>query len=83
MGQANITTNKNTVPGDKQSPFVTSGLRFGTPAITTRGFKKNEVETLTHWLCDLLDDITNADKVMEVKESVVALCRQFPIYGDR
>jgi len=84
LGAANITVNKNAVPNDPRSPFVTSGLRVGTPAITTRGFKEAEVVTLTNWMCDVLDslDAGNSEQViMEVKDKVVALCREFPVYG--
>ena len=84
LGAANITVNKNTVPNDPRSPFVTSGLRVGTPAITTRGFKEAEVVTLTNWMCDVLDslDAGNSEQVIaEVKDKVVALCREFPVYG--
>lgn len=80
LGSANITVNKNAVPKDPQSPFVTSGLRVGTPAITTRGFKEAEVETLTGWMCDVLDDIENQETITKVKEQVLALCRNFPVY---
>ena len=83
LGAANITVNKNAVPNDPRSPFVTSGLRVGTPAITTRGFKEGEVTTLTHWMCDVLDslDAGNSEQVIEeVKNKVVALCRDFPVY---
>jgi glycine hydroxymethyltransferase len=84
LGAANITVNKNAVPNDPRSPFVTSGLRVGTPAITTRGFKEAEVVTLTNWMCDVLDslDAGNSEQVIaEVKDKVVALCREFPVYG--
>lgn len=84
LGAANITVNKNAVPNDPRSPFVTSGLRVGTPAITTRGFKEAEVVTLTNWMCDVLDslDAGNSEQVIaEIKEKVVALCREFPVYG--
>jgi glycine hydroxymethyltransferase len=83
LGAANITVNKNAVPNDPRSPFVTSGLRVGTPAITTRGFKEGEVTTLTHWMCDVLDslDAGNSEQVIdEVKNKVLALCRDFPVY---
>ena len=83
LGAANITVNKNAVPNDPRSPFVTSGLRVGTPAITTRGFKKGEVTTLTHWMCDVLDSLdagTSEQVIEEVKNKVVALCRDFPVY---
>jgi glycine hydroxymethyltransferase len=84
LGAANITVNKNAVPNDPRSPFVTSGLRVGTPAITTRGFKEAEVVRLTNWMCDVLDslDAGNSEQVIaEIKEKVVALCREFPVYG--
>lgn len=81
LGQAFITTNKNAVPNDPQSPFITSGLRIGTPAITTRGFKEKESEQVAHWICDILDDIHNTYKIAEVKAKVLVLCKQFPVYG--
>ena len=83
LGAANITVNKNAVPNDPRSPFVTSGLRVGTPAITTRGFKEGEVTNLTHWMCDVLDslDAGNSERVIDdVKNKVLALCREFPVY---
>jgi glycine hydroxymethyltransferase len=83
LGAANITVNKNAVPNDPRSPFVTSGLRVGTPAITTRGFKEGEVTNLTHWMCDVLDslDAGNSEQVInDVKNKVLALCREFPVY---
>ena len=84
LGAANITVNKNAVPNDPRSPFVTSGLRVGTPAITTRGFKEQECILLTHWMCDVLDalEADNAGTVIaEVKQKVLELCREFPVYG--
>ncbi|MCF6776095.1 serine hydroxymethyltransferase [Thiotrichales bacterium 19X7-9] len=80
LGRANITVNKNTVPNEQRSPFVTSGLRVGTPAITTRGFKEDEVELMTNWMCDILDNLENEDKLMEVKQNVLTLCEKFPVY---
>lgn len=80
LGRANITVNKNTVPNEKRSPFVTSGLRVGTPAITTRGFKEAEVEKMTNWMCDVLDDLSNEAKINEVKKEVLNLCQDFPVY---
>ncbi|MDG1951656.1 MAG: serine hydroxymethyltransferase [Gammaproteobacteria bacterium] len=80
LGSANITVNKNAVPNDPQSPFVTSGLRIGTPAITTRGFKEGEVTELTGWICDVLEDINNTDTQGYVREKVIALCSRFPVY---
>ena len=80
LGEANITVNKNTVPNDPKSPFVTSGLRIGSPASTTRGFKEEEMVTLTHWMCDILDDIENQSVIDEVKGKVKELCSRFPVY---
>jgi len=80
LGSANITVNKNTVPGEPRSPFVTSGLRIGTPAITTRGFKQKECEQLAHWLCDVLDAIADDKVIAEVKGKVNGLCAAFPVY---
>lgn len=80
LGAANITVNKNSVPNDPKSPFVTSGLRLGTPAITTRGFETEETRELTSWICDILDDIADADKIATVKQQVLDLCSRFPVY---
>ena len=80
LGQANITVNKNAVPDDPQSPFVTSGVRLGTPAITTRGFRNDEVEQLTNWICDIVLDLGNPDKINLIKDEVVQLCSKFPVY---
>ena len=80
LGRANITVNKNAVPNDPRSPFVTSGLRLGSPAITTRGFGEAEVADLTAWMCDILDDIENEAVIVEVKQKVVELCSRFPVY---
>ena len=80
LGDANITVNKNTVPNDPRSPFVTSGLRIGSPASTTRGFKTEEMTTLTHWMCDILDDIENTAVINEVEGKVKELCSRFPVY---
>lgn len=80
LGMANITVNKNTVPNDPRSPFVTSGLRLGTPAVTTRGFKENEINLLASWIADVLDDITNTSTIEQVKQQVLKLCREFPVY---
>jgi glycine hydroxymethyltransferase len=81
LGSANITVNKNAVPNDPQSPFVTSGIRVGTPAITTRGFGESESRELAGWMCDILDDITNADTISQVKEKALAICRRRPVYA--
>jgi glycine hydroxymethyltransferase len=80
LGRANITVNKNAVPNDPRSPFVTSGLRIGTPAATTRGFKEAECATLTTWMCDVLDDIENDNMVLSVQQKVKELCAKFPVY---
>ncbi len=80
LGSANITVNKNAVPNDPQSPFVTSGIRIGTPAVTTRGFKEAEIRQLTGWICDILDDLDNPSVIARVKEQVLAICKRFPVY---
>lgn len=80
LNRANITVNKNTVPNDPRSPFVTSGLRLGTPAITTRGFGVNETEQLSQWICDILDDISNEVMIKRVRAKVLELCKRFPVY---
>ena len=80
LGQANITANKNAVPDDPQSPFVTSGIRLGTPAITTRGFRSSEVEILTNWICDIVLDLGNAKKIDSIKNQVIEMCKKFPVY---
>ena len=79
--RANITVNKNAVPNDPKSPFVTSGLRIGSPAVTTRGFKEAEVAELTSWMCDVLDNIEDEAVIAEVKTKVLELCSRFPVYG--
>ena len=81
LGESNITVNKNAVPNDPQSPFVTSGLRIGTPAATTRGFKEEEMTQVATWICDVLDDINNEQTKKEVKEKVIDLCSKFPVYS--
>jgi glycine hydroxymethyltransferase len=82
LGAANITVNKNAVPNDPQSPFVTSGIRIGTPAITTRGFREDEARELAGWMCDILDDMDNPGVIEAVREKVLSLCKRFPVYGD-
>ncbi len=82
LGRANITVNKNAVPNDPQSPFVTSGLRIGTPASTTRGFKEEEVTQVAGWICDVIEDIDNEQVINEVKDRVIELCSRFPVYTD-
>ncbi len=81
LGRANITVNKNSVPNDPRTPFVTSGIRVGTPAITTRGFKEAETVQLTGWMCDILDDVTNEATIARVKADVLKLTARFPVYG--
>ncbi|PCJ48723.1 MAG: serine hydroxymethyltransferase [Gammaproteobacteria bacterium] len=81
LGEAFITVNKNTVPNEPRSPFVTSGLRLGTPAVTTRGFGVAEVTALAGWIADILDDINNQQLNAEVREKVIALTKQFPVYN--
>jgi glycine hydroxymethyltransferase len=81
LGRANITVNKNAVPNDPRSPFITSGLRLGTPAITTRGFGPDEVRTVADWMCDILSDIDNEDTVQRVRGQVLELCQRFPVYS--
>ncbi|WP_028536540.1 serine hydroxymethyltransferase [Paludibacterium yongneupense] len=80
LGAAHITVNKNAVPDDPQSPFVTSGLRIGTPAITSRGFGCGEAGLVAGWICDILDAIDNLDVIARVRDQVGALCRDFPVY---
>ena len=80
LGAANITINKNTVPGDPRSPFVTSGIRLGTPAITTRGFGPAETRQLGHWIADILDHMDDPAVIARVKGEVLALCQRFPVY---
>jgi len=80
LGDAHITVNKNAVPNDPQSPFVTSGIRIGTPASTTRGFKEPEVESLAGWICDILDNLADISVRATVRAKVEELCRRFPVY---
>jgi glycine hydroxymethyltransferase len=82
LGEAFITVNKNTVPNEPRSPFVTSGLRMGTPAITSRGFKEAESIKLTGWICDILDDVNNKEVIASVKQKVIELTAKFPVYID-
>ncbi|HET7330380.1 serine hydroxymethyltransferase [Dyella sp.] len=81
LGKAHITVNKNAVPNDPRSPFVTSGLRVGTPAITTRGYKEADVVELTQWICDVLDAPADENVIKTVREKVSAQCKKFPVYG--
>ncbi|MDZ3991228.1 serine hydroxymethyltransferase [Pseudomonas sp. Teo4] len=80
LGRAHITVNKNAVPNDPQSPFVTSGLRIGTPAVTTRGLKEPECRALATWICDILDHLGDADVEAQVARSVAKLCAEHPVY---
>ncbi|MFM2486388.1 serine hydroxymethyltransferase [Celerinatantimonas yamalensis] len=81
LGRANITVNKNSVPNDPRSPFVTSGLRIGTPAMTRRGFGVEEAKYLTGLICDVLDDLNNEQNIAAVKAKVIELCKRFPVYA--
>jgi glycine hydroxymethyltransferase len=81
LGRANITVNKNTVPNDPRSPFVTSGLRLGTPAITTRGFGPEETRQVSNWICDVLEDINDDVMNQRVRAQVLELCKRFPVYA--
>ncbi|EAH6674402.1 serine hydroxymethyltransferase [Campylobacter coli] len=80
LGNAGITANKNTVPGETRSPFVTSGLRLGTPALTARGFKENEIQIVANYIADILDDIQNTHLQKEIKEKLKTLASNFIIY---
>ena len=80
LGKAHITVNKNSVPNDPQSPFVTSGIRVGTPAITTRGFGPEEARDLAGWMCDVMDNIDDEAVNAQVRAKVTALCARFPVY---
>ncbi len=81
LGQANITVNKNAVPNDPKSPFITSGIRIGTPAVTTRGLGTAEVRQVAHWISDILDNIEDLDLQAKIKAEVLVLCARFPVYG--
>ena len=80
LGLANITVNKNAVPNDPQSPFVTSGIRLGTPAVTTRGFKEDEIIQISDWICDIVLDLDNEKKIEGIKNKALSLCKEFPVY---
>ena len=80
LGRANITVNKNAVPNDPQSPFVTSGIRIGTPSITTRGFKEAEASQVASWICDIIDNMGDETLIETTKGDVKALCKRFPMY---
>ncbi len=81
LGRANITVNKNSVPNDPRSPFVTSGLRIGSPAITRRGFKEEESKQVANWMCDVLDNMGDESVIEQVKQEVVKLCKSHPVYA--
>jgi glycine hydroxymethyltransferase len=81
LGAAHITVNKNAVPNDPQSPFVTSGIRVGTPAVTTRGFKEAECRDLANWMCDVIDAKGSEDVINQVKDKVSAVCQRLPVYS--
>ena len=81
LGDINITVNKNAVPGDPRSPFVTSGVRLGTPAVTTRGFKTEEITLLSNWICDVIENINDKDAMLEIKNKVINLTKQYPVYN--
>jgi glycine hydroxymethyltransferase len=82
LDKAGITVNKNTVPNEKRSPFVTSGIRIGTPALTTRGMKEDEMQMIGNWICDILDNPTNEQLSNKIREQVIELCKNFPIYNN-
>ena len=81
LGDVNITVNKNAVPDDPRSPFVTSGVRLGTPAVTTRGFKEEEVEKISNWICDVIENDQDISKMDEIKNSVIELTSKYPVYN--
>jgi len=81
LGDVNITVNKNAVPNDPRSPFVTSGVRLGTPAVTTRGFKTEEIRLLSNWICDVIENIDNESVKSEIKNKVIELTREYPVYN--
>lgn len=80
LGHANITVNKNTVPNDPQSPFVTSGIRIGTPSVTTRGFDADDCVNVAGWICDIMDAVNDQNVIDKVKTEVIALCKRKPLY---
>ena len=81
LGEVNITVNKNAVPNDPRSPFVTSGVRLGTPAVTTRGFKEKEVALLSNWICDVVENINDESKMSEIKRGALNLTSEYPVYN--
>jgi len=82
IGRANITCNKNAVPNDPQSPFVTSGIRIGTPSITTRGFDEADCKNVANWICDIMDNMGDDSVIERVKNDVLALCKSKPLYDN-
>jgi len=82
LGRAHITVNKNAVPNDPQSPFVTSGIRIGTPAVTTRGFTEADCVMLADWICDVIDDLESEAVIERVRDDAMQLCRKYPVYAD-
>ncbi|SQI38987.1 Pyridoxal-phosphate-dependent serine hydroxymethyltransferase [Providencia alcalifaciens] len=81
LGRANITVNKNSVPNDPKSPFVTSGVRIGSPAITRRGFNEADARELAGWMCDILDNLNDEATIEAVKQKVLAICKKYPVYA--
>jgi len=81
LGDVNITVNKNSVPNDPASPFITSGIRIGTPAVTTRGFKEKEIIQISNWISDIIDDFENTELQKSIKEKVLNLTSNFPVYS--
>jgi len=82
LGRAHITVNKNAVPNDPRPPFVTSGLRIGTPAATTRGFREPEVTELANWIADVLDENGSENAIAKVRAKAEEICKRFPVYGN-
>ncbi len=80
LERAGITVNKNTVPNEKRSPFITSGIRIGTPAVTTRGFKETEIRQVGRWIARVLNEVQNTRLHQEIKNEVHSLCEKFPLY---
>jgi glycine hydroxymethyltransferase len=81
LGRANITVNKNSVPNDPKSPFITSGIRVGTPAVTRRGFNEQDVRELAGWMCDVLDSVHDEDVIERTKQKVLSICARYPVYA--
>ncbi|HEY0635598.1 MAG TPA: serine hydroxymethyltransferase, partial [Gammaproteobacteria bacterium] len=81
LGNSYITINKNSVPNDPQSPFVTSGIRIGTPAVTTRGFTEQDVIDLANWICDVIDSRGDAKVIAATKAKVLEICKRLPVYA--